>query len=257
MFTVDEPNLSLAWSKAFVKAYDTTGNEISPLVLNIRNDADGSLENLEIRRALDAALKNCGYQNVETVANTIFPESLWRMSNGDRKRLFSLYKKCLPRLHKLEPQLNNRGLYFERLVAFGQEPNYVNQLDFILDLNDSRKGVIRSKFQASIFDPARDHVRAARTGFPCLQHVSFVPNRTTSELSMNAFYATQLLFQKGYGNCMGLWRLGEFMAGEMGLRLSNLTCVVGVEMLGTTKTKVADLVETVRPFTAHQEAISN
>jgi len=252
MFTVDEPNLSLAWGKALVAAYDVTGNEIAPLVLNIQNNADDAMETPEIRSALDAALMNCGYQSVQTVANTIFPTSLWRMSSGDRTRLFSLYEKCLPRLHKLEPQLNNRGLYFERLVAFGRGPKNGNQLDFILELNDSRKGVIRSKFQASIFDPERDHVRAARTGFPCLQHVSFVPNRKTSELSMNAFYATQLLFQKGYGNCLGLWRLGEFMAGEMGLRLKNLTCVVGVEMLGATKTKVADLVKVVRPFTTQQ-----
>ncbi|HMO80025.1 MAG TPA: hypothetical protein PKD24_04470 [Pyrinomonadaceae bacterium] len=249
MFTVDEPNISLAWGKALLEAYDVRGNEISPLVLNIQSNADGMVEMPEIRIALDMTLKNYGHDSVQTVANTIFPISLWRISNGDRKMLFSQYMKCLPRILKLEPHLNNRGLYFERLIAFGRGPNNGNQLDFILDLNDSRKGVIRSKFQASIFDPERDHVLAARTGFPCLQHVSFVPKRKTSELSMNAFYATQDLFRKGYGNCLGLWRLGEFMAGEMGLRLKNLTCVVGVEKLGATKAEVADLVDVVRPFT--------
>ena len=249
MFTVDEPNLSLAWSKTLVKAYDTPGNEISPLVVNIQNNADSVLEMPSIRSALDTALKNCGHQSVQTVANTIFPSSLWRISNGDRRVLFSLYQKNLPRYRKLAPNLNNRGLYFERLIAFGRGPINGNQLEFILDLYKSRKGVIRKKFQASVFDPERDHDRAARTIFPCLQHVSFSPDRERSELSMNAFYATQTLFQKGYGNCLGLWRLGEFMADQMGLRLRNLTCFVGVEMLGATKTKVADLVEAVRPFT--------
>lgn len=247
MFTVDEPNLSLAWGKALVEIFDNPGDEIAPLVLNIKNNPEGSLEIPEVRSALDTALNKSQLQGVQTVASTIFPSTLWRISKGDRYRLFSLYEKSLPRYHKLEPKLNRRGLYFERLIAYGRGPKDGNQLEFILDLYGSRKGVIRSKFQASIFDPERDHVLAARTGFPCLQHVSFVPNKETSELSLNAFYATQLLFQKGYGNCLGLWRLGEFMAGEMGLTLKNLTCVVGVEMLGATKVVVKNLVEAVRP----------
>ena len=160
--------------------------------------------------------------------------------------MFDLYKRCLKRYHKLEPQLNRRGLYFERLIAFGAGPKDGNQLEFILDAYGARKGVIRSKFQAAIFDPARDHVPDARIGFPCLQHVSFVPSNTG--LRMNAFYATQLIFEKAYGNYLGLWRLGEFMAAEMGLTFTNLTCVVGVERLAVPKAQIKTLIDAVRPL---------
>lgn len=84
-------------------------------------------------------------------------------------------------------------------------------------------------FQASIFDPGRDHVRNAQLSFPCLQHVSFVPQGET--LTLNAFYATQQLLNKAYGNYLGLCRLGNFMADEMGLTFSRMNCFVGVAKL--------------------------
>jgi hypothetical protein len=45
---------------------------------------------------------------------------------------------------------------------------------------------------------------------------------------MNAFYATQQIFRKGYGNYLGLCRLAAFMAEEMGLKLSRVSIHVGV-----------------------------
>jgi hypothetical protein len=40
-----------------------------------------------------------------------------------------------------------------------------------------------------------------------------------------ALYANQLLIEKAYGNYLGLYRLGKFMAGEMGLTLKRVTCI--------------------------------
>ncbi len=72
--------------------------------------------------------------------------------------------------------------------------------------------------QATTFDPGRDHVADARLIFPCLQQVSFVP--TKEGLVVNAFYATQQIFDKAYGNYLGLAQLGAFMAHEMGMPLA-------------------------------------
>lgn len=99
--------------------------------------------------------------------------------------------------------------------------------------------------QASIFDPKRDHVRSAQLGFPCLQHVTFVPN--DGGLIINAFYATQQIFEKAYGNYLGLCRLGHFMAHEMGLTLERMNCVIGVEKLDFgPKSKLSSLIEAAR-----------
>ena len=83
--------------------------------------------------------------------------------------------------------------------------------------------------QVAIFDPARDHVADAQLGFPCLQQVSFEP--TTAGLVVNAFYATQQIFDKAYGNYVGLVQLGVFMAQQMEMRLARLNVVVGIAKL--------------------------
>jgi hypothetical protein len=112
--------------------------------------------------------------------------------------------------------------------------------------------------QASLFDPERDHVANAQLGFPCLQHVTFVPQNDGSVV--NSFYATQQLFDKAYGNWLGLCDLGRFMAGEMGLRLARLNCFVGVEKLQRITKSAASLqpvITAARACAGHEAAAVN
>lgn len=239
----EETNLSHAWAKAFLLVTDDkdySGKKISPLVVSITGFNDGiPNEDQEIRQSLDKCLADNGDQEIHTVANTIFPESLWKLSQYQRQEFFERYlNNFLPRAKAIKhcKQKNSRGLYFERLIAFGSSPNdgnqleyNGNQLEYIISMYKARSGVRRSMFQASIFDPSRDHISAPYLPFPCLQHVSFVPQEKT--LTLNAFYATQQLLNKAYGNYLGLCRLGNFMAHEMGLTFSRMNCFVGVAKL--------------------------
>ena len=53
----------------------------------------------------------------------------------------------------------------------------------------------------------------------------------------NAFYATQQLFNKAYGNYLGLAQLGRFLATECGMVPVRLNVYVGVAKLeGIAKT---------------------
>lgn len=242
---IDQPNLSLAWAEAFVTVRSISGHRLAPLTLSFTGFADGEpVEDGSVRAALDAALDGAGMQKVHTVANTIFPQRLWRAAKGDRANLYANYRENLPEYVAMEPHKNRRGLYFGRLIAFTLDhrtghrlahiptdttPADGNQLEFIIE--HCKPGTRISMFQASVFDPARDHTPAAQLGFPCLQHVTFVPNFAEKFLSLNAFYATQQLFEKGYGNYLGLARLGLFVAGQVGLRLDRVTCFVGVEKM--------------------------
>ena len=219
--------------------------EISPLVVSLSGfDTEGDIEEApELRDALDQALQKSGKISIENVAQTIFPERLWRIARKDRARLFDLYKGVYPRYVAMNRRLNARGLYFERLTMFGPNvPCEGNQLEWILKQYGSRPGVRDTMFQAAIFDPSRDHVGDARIVFPCLQHVSFVP--TKEGLVTNAFYATQYVFDKAYGNYLGLAQLGAFMALEMGLPFARLNVTVGVAKLNGTS-KSAALLEPV------------
>ena len=231
---IEEANLSRAWARAFMHIIDNPGREISPLLVTLTGFTNGvPQEEPAIREELDRCLFSKQKQKIHTVANTIFPSSIWKRSKGDRQKLFQKYLKIVPRLKRREPHKNRRGLYFERLIAFGSEPENGNQLEYILSQYKSNPNYRRSMFQASIFDPKRDHVANAQLAFPCLQHVSFIPQNKQKTLTLNAFYATQQIFEKAYGNYLGLCRLGDFMAGEMGLTLERTNCFVGVAKLDT------------------------
>lgn len=225
---VNEPDLSKAWARAVLHVIDHAGLEISPLVLSVTGfDDDGMpAEDPTVRQALDTLLLAKGMRNVEDVAFTIFPQRLWRLAGGDRERLFEFYRMAFPRYQAMNRRDNKRGLYFERLVSYGRGPCDGNQLKWILGQFNGRDGVRRSMFQASVFDPQRDHVADAQLQFPCLQHVSFEP--TKEGLVANAFYATQQLFVKAYGNYLGIAHLAAFMAHEMKLKLARMNVIIGV-----------------------------
>lgn len=243
---IADTNLSRAWARLFLRIFDSRRTELSPLTLSLTGfDTDGGIAEIAgVRESLDRTLKLKRKISVETVAFTIFPDRLWKIARGDRKRLFSLYAGAFPRYVAMNRAANGRGLYFERMTNFSKAvPCDGNQLEFILSSYNERAGVRDTILQVAIFDPARDHIKMARVGFPCLQHVSFVP--TKEGLAVNAFYATQYVFDKAYGNYLGLAQLGAFMAHELNLPLARLNVTVGVANLDGVKKSDASLVPLV------------
>ncbi len=241
----EEDNLSLAWARMFVRLAERTDEELAPLVVSVTGFKNGeTMEDGTVRNALDACLEATERQCVNTVANTIFPQSLWDISKGDRKEFYATYLENLPSYVDMALSKNGRGLYFARLIAFYTNPRtgerlpYIptggevddgNQLEFIIE--NCRPKTRRTIFQASIFDPLRDHTRANQLGFPCLQHVSFVPDFAAKTLKLNAFYASQQGLDRAYGNFLGLCRLGVFVAHETGLTFERMTCFTGIEKM--------------------------
>ena len=246
-------SISEAYARTLLHILEHPGNEIAPLVLTIDGFDEGYNipEDPRVRAALDALLGRNKKRDVEDVAYTIFPQRLWTMAQGDRAKLFEFYKMAFPFYRAQNPKANGKGLYFERLMMYGRGPCDGNQLEWILSQYESRPGVRRSMWQATTFDPARDHSATAQLGFPCLQHVSFVP--TKPGLVANAFYATQQLFDKAYGNYLGLAQLAAFMAHEMGIPLARLNVTIGVaklERISKTDSAMKPLIEAARACVA-------
>jgi len=242
-------SISEAYSRTLLHILEHPGNELAPLVLTIDGFGEGYEipEDARVRAALDTLLSRKKKRDVEDVAYTIFPQRLWTMAQGDRAKLFEFYKMAFPFYRAQNPKANGKGLYFERLMTYGRGPCDGNQLEWILSQYESRPGVRRSMWQATTFDPARDHSATAQLGFPCLQHVSFVP--TKAGLVANAFYATQQLFDKAYGNYLGLAQLAAFMAHEMGIPLARLNVTIGVaklERISKTDGEMKPLIEAAR-----------
>ena len=222
---IEHSNLSTAWALAVHTMMERGGpSEIAPVVISITGFDNGvPEENTTIRTLLDEMLDRNEMQSCDTVANTIFPLSLWN-PNAPRAQLFDRYRAVLPRIRKASTK-NRHGLYFQRLIEGGAK-EHSNQLDYVLNTYTARQGVRRSALQVAVFDPKIDHSPAAQRGFPCLQHVTFAP--TEEGLSINAFYATQYAFERAYGNYLGICRLGHFVAHELNLPLVRMTCFTGI-----------------------------
>ncbi|MEX2158138.1 MAG: thymidylate synthase [Dehalococcoidia bacterium] len=230
-------NLSVAWSRAVTETRKRTRREVSPLLFSFGGlDQEAPEELAAIRTLLDECLGQSDMQSVQTVANTIFPQGIWQFHRNDRHAFFNAYLDSLPDYVGMAPSKNSRGLYFARLIAYGIDPRtgrgdltHLNQLEFIIQ--HCNRGVRRSMFQAALFDPSRDQTASAQLGFPCLQHVTFVPDFHSQALTTNAFYATQQLYERAYGNLLGLARLTKFMAKETDLRPAEVNCYVAIEKM--------------------------
>jgi hypothetical protein len=245
MYTRSETNLSAAWARAFLTMSQPPERELSPFLVSIAMGPNGvPVEDQALRQALDACLEESKNQPVDKVAKPIFPHPLWNRAKGDRHKLYADYLQNLPDYVAMEPNKNCYGLYFARLIGYGIDHktgeglDYLsgrlkqggNQLEFIIGACEP--GAQRMALQASVYDPVRDQT-GARRAFPCLQHVTFVPDFARGTLTLNAFYALQLLFVKGYGNWLGLCRLGEFVASqtEPRLRFERLNCYAGIQKM--------------------------
>ena len=224
--------ISGAWIDAFLYLLGQPGGvSMAPLQVQVTGlrTGDDIAQDVEVRQALDKLLVGGGRSKCETVANTIFPSKAWNRE-APRGLLFERFIRMWPSIRR--HPANRRGTYFQRMIAYGAEPkgdlsDGINQLEHMISTwegGNHRK----SALEAPIVDPRRDHTHSRRLGFPCLHQVSFVPLGTNGAdgLRVAAFYPTQYYVEKAYGNFLGLARLGQFVAHEMGLELRDIVCSV-------------------------------
>lgn len=226
---IEADNLSVGWATIVRELMKPGMRTISPLVFSLSgfNEDGDPVETPTIRIALDQMLHDIGKRDCENVAFTIFPQKHYQLSGGERADFFELYREAFPRIQELNPRNNRKGSYFQRLVDYEGGNVGFNQLDWILNEYERNPSTRRSKWQATTFDPYRDFSSTAQLEFPCLQQVSFTFSDNDG-LIVNAFYATQQIIRKAYGNYLGLSRLGKFMAHEMQLKLERLNVFIGV-----------------------------
>ncbi|HDZ21846.1 hypothetical protein LCGC14_0225750 [marine sediment metagenome] len=239
---------TIAWAKALIRVL---GPGVTPSILVQIEAPEGHInEHDDIRSLLAQALSQRGLSSIETVANTIFPNSLWNPGRP-RQELFDRYRAIWPRVKKC--RANHNGVYFQRLIAFpkfGDDER--NQLDYII--NTYASGNHRhSAHQASIYAPAVDATNQRQRGFPCLQQVAF--SIEGDKLTVIGFYPTQHIFEKAYGNYLGLCQLGTFMAHEIGIPFAGMQCFASHPKVGAAgKTALRPLGHHIEGFISTYEA---
>lgn len=241
-------SLSESWVLGLERTASETGGRLVHLVFTV---TEPGLEHPAVRGVLDSALEQAGSQDVATVAETIFPSSLypdpgfgWLPGMSREKEaeldnaadaLYHSYCDILPML--VTVQANNKGTYFGRMITWpGKQAGGVNQLadrvgalrrehkagrktnntldvDLAADAEAGADGVLRGLQVYAATD------RRTRS-FPCLTHIDLTLFR--GRLHCLAVYRHQYLIEKAYGNMVGLSGLLQFLCQHSGFEPGEL-----------------------------------
>lgn len=235
---------SEAWLEAFKAVAQAPGQTLYHLAVQIE---DAASEVPSIRHIADDVLSSAGLKGdptIITVRNTIFPKALARSvkSPEELPAAYEEGRKARQKLHKP----NAKGRYFERLIAFDRSDGQpFNQLAhtiaklrgpnakarFEMELtteHDSPEGI-------SVYSAERDADKPARMGFPCLSHLAY--QREADLVHCLAFYRSQDMAVRAYGNYWGIGQLQEYVAREAALTPGRLTVIAGIATLGVTLEK--------------------
>lgn len=246
---IESPSLSVAWGQLFLHSLRATKRTRKPVVVSIAGFAgDLPEEDSSIREALNASLhQHPNMFSVDVCGMTIFPYGLWKHQGQPSWKIFHplCVNKFIPRIKAREPR-NRLGTYFERMMNFtgsrGSERKTVDQLGFVINLiKRSRRWPRESALQLTCFDPAKDHTGQPVRGFPCLQQVG-ISHDGDNRIALHAFYPSQYIFDRAYGNYLGLCHLGHYIAYQTNLKFVRLNVYIGDPQLGNvTKGKLAGL----------------
>jgi hypothetical protein len=186
-----------------------------------------------IRDLVDKELSKRGKPSTRESALTIFPHDFWIRRRHMTCNEFSRFcvDRLLPRM-KSRNSKNKFGTYFERIMDFNSDRTSMGQLSQIVEeMKNSQKRPRESMLQLAVYDPRRDLSRMPRRGFPCLQQIS-LSYGSGHEFGLNAVYPVQYIFDRAYGNYLGLYHLGKFIAEQTGWDFKRLCTFVISPKLG-------------------------
>lgn len=244
--------LSEAWLAALGTVVEPGTAARSPLIVSFTSFEDSGLprEIPDIRSTLDLELKSRGRVSVETNAAMIFPIGNLQLLETRLNRAASINElstyyreRVFPRLHATNRRANRKGTYFLRMISFGsnpggREPAGENQIQKLLEIWQHNPRIAQSVLQLAIRDPSRDLTHNPRPFFPCLQQVSFAYDNEGG-ISITGYYPTQYIFDRAYGNYLGLSHLGYYIAREMEKKLVRVNCISANPLIGAAPQKRA------------------
>ena len=218
-----QPDCVSAWLEATKTVDDQTGHGAYNVVIDVADPtARATLADPSVA-VVDDFLSSWGQKSIETVANTIFPTSLYNRFGAPA--FFDRFRdNVLPRVSRSGKW---SGYYFERMMQLPQtEGAPLNQLwDIVERIRDPKVSAL-NKFELSVFDPARD-VDKSPYGGQCFSFASLkiMGRGNDRQLAMTAMYRNHFYIEKLLGNLIGLGRLMDFIGNEADIAVGPLTIV--------------------------------
>jgi hypothetical protein len=210
-----------AWLAAVSAVDQQKGHRAHNVVIDVADPTSGAtLTHPLVRQVNDfLAARN---KSVECIANTIFPQSLYRRY-GHPTFIDVFHERVLP---KVRSDSRWSGYYFERMTRMPQ-PNGkpIDQLSRMIERINDPNNKSLNKHELCLFDPARD-VTGSPYGGQCLSFLSFhLLPETPRTLLLTAQYRNHYYVEKLLGNLIGLGRLMSFVAKETNTTVGPLTVV--------------------------------
>jgi len=252
--------LSEAWLDA-LEALVAAGGKAVHLAVSFTS----AREDADVRAAFDefvaewrAGKRKPVLYPASTVANTLFPQALYRHGPGAeaRERLYRLHARTM----RVQKRYSKKDSYFDRLVNWpGAEGEPVNQLELLIDRMSkqlARTGPLSSAYELALSHPTDGVGGEARVytpgvdrrlmSFPCLSHISLT--LVGGKLHLSALYRNQDFIARAYGNYLGLARIGEFVAAETGCELGEVLCLAthADSGMGLSRQTATDLIKRCR-----------
>jgi hypothetical protein len=237
-FAVAERDVTGAWVAACNKL-DHRENPSRTGLHTVVRIADPTSDDPGFRAELDRIRIARGLWSLETVANTLFPATLAARCAGPSD-LAERYRRMYSTLKRYPG--NHRGTYFGRLVSYpaasGQE---IDQLSTVINrLRTQASGnKTAAAYEIDIVETSDESDENSREllvhaagkdnsyrGFPCLSHISFQLDRE-GRVHAAALYRSHYMFERAYGNYLGLGWLLSYIAREAELACGTLTVVAG------------------------------
>jgi thymidylate synthase len=177
---------------------------------------------------VDHFLKEHHENPIITVANTIFPQSLYKAHGSPA--FYGVYLRDFDRLSETK----RWGRYFERMTRHQKaDGKTYNPLSDLIDkLKRQEEAGVRysSAYELAVYDPLRDG--RVLYGGQCLSFLSFKLDEELG-LMLTAMYRNHTYITRCLGNLIGLGRLQAFVAKEAKVKLGSLTVVSTHAVLDT------------------------
>tara|TARA_Y100000589_G_C27147189_1_gene627349 strand:+ start:86 stop:826 length:741 start_codon:yes stop_codon:yes gene_type:complete len=190
------------------------------VILDIDDPVNHTPEDHIAISKVDQFLKKYDKYPISTVANTIFPRSIYRRLG--RPGLYQEYLKAFESLTKEK----RWGRYFERMIRWEMDSgNILNPLEKIIEkLRHSVTSGPRykSSYELTLYNPAKDS--NLYRGGQCLSFIS-VKLDSDSKLMLTAMYRNHMYMERCLGNLIGLGWLMDFIAKEVGIEVGSLTVI--------------------------------
>lgn len=238
------PNLSGAWLDVARFMSAVPGKKSVHLLVRI---SDPNTEDLTIRSEAEELIESWNrahptkhMQAIDTTRNTMFPAAFARRTSGP-EHLGRYYRERYGKDGLRGFELNKRGIYFGRLVAYPRsDTESADQLsDTVRKLQQELKTGSNksSRYELNVYNERLDR---SPMSFPCLAHLSV--HLHDRKLHAQAIYRNEYVVARAYGNYLGLSQLQRYIADSVDIPTGELLITTGhIELDGNRSAVLAML----------------